>query len=237
VTLLRRAQGAAERMDEPDVHRGQLESALDHVAMVNRWLGARRALLRHVRWALPRSGRRPARVVDVGTGSADLPLAIADWAHVEGRGIDITALDRHAATLAVAARRTLARPEVRLARADALDLPFRPGTFDLALMSMTLHHMEGADLTGVLRELGRVAQGGAVLVCELERSAAHYLGARILAGTVWRGNPITRHDGPLSVRRSFTPRELRSLARDAGLGDPEVFRHPVFRLVLRARAA
>lgn len=236
MTWLRRVHGAGERMDAPDVDPGQLESALDQVAAVNRWLGARRALLRHMDWALPPEQNAPARILDVGTGSADLPLAIADWAPVRGRSVQIVAVDRHAATLDVAVRRTSGRQEIRVARADALTLPFRAGTFDVGLLSMTLHHMEGPDLVSVLRELGRVARGGSVLVCDLERSAAHYLGARILAATFWRRNPITRHDGPLSILRSFTPRELRALARGAGLEDPVVHRHPVFRLVLRARA-
>lgn len=237
MTCLRRANDAEELMDAPDVDRSHLESALDHVAAVNRWLGARRALLRHLPWALPPGHQAPARILDVGTGSADLPLAVADWARGRGRRVEIVAVDHHASTLGVAAQRSSGRQEVRVARADALQLPFPSGAFDLALLSMTLHHMEGPALVGVLRELGRVARGGRVLVCELERSTIHYVGARILAGTFWRGNPITRHDGPLSILRSFTPGELRTLARDAGLVEPVVRRHPVFRLVLRARAA
>jgi SAM-dependent methyltransferase len=236
VTRLRRVNGAAERMDEPDVEPTHLEAALNHVASVNRWLGARRALLIHLRRALPTPADGPVRILDVGTGSADLPLAIVDWAREHDREVDVTAVDRHAATLDVAAHRATARRNVRLARADALHLPFPAGAFHLALLSMTLHHLEGDDLVGALQELGRVARGGVVLVCELERSAVHYMGARVLAATVWRRNPITRHDGPLSVLRSFTPPELRSLASDAGLHQPEVRRHPVFRLVLQAHA-
>jgi flavin-dependent dehydrogenase len=42
-------------------------------------------------------------------------------------------------------------------------------------------------------------------------------GARLLAATAWRSHPITRHDGPLSIRRSFTVGEARRLARASGL--------------------
>jgi SAM-dependent methyltransferase len=233
MTRLRRAVHAQEHMDAPGVDPHLLESALHHVSQVNRWFGARRALVRHLPWGLP-PGR--SRVLDVGTGSADLPQAIARWARRGGRPIEIMAVDRHAATLDVARRRTQAWPEVLPVRADGLELPFRDGSFHLVLLSMTLHHMDGPALVDILAELSRVARGGRVLVGELERAVPHYLGARLLAATVWRGNPVTRHDGPLSVLRAFTPAELRDLAERAGLRVRAVRRHPFYRLVLRAEA-
>lgn len=224
-------------MDRPGVDPADLSAALDHVAAVNRWLGGRRALLGHMSWALDQAAdTRIRRVIDVGTGSGDLPIAVDHWAHARALPLDITAVDLHPATLKVAARRTRRHPGIHLSRANGLRLPFADGTFDAALLSMTLHHMDGPALHEILAELGRVARGGRVLVGELERSVPGYLGARILAATVWRRNPVTRHDGPLSVLRAFTADELRDLALRAGLRDPGVHRHPIFRLVLRAHA-
>lgn len=242
MTILARVDGAAERMDRPDVDRDHLDDALGHVAAVNRWLGATRALLRHLPDALPdapaasRPTRPAPRVLDVGTGSGDLPLAVVGWARERDRRLDLTAVDIHQATLEVAAERTAADPAIRLVRSDGLRLPFRTGTFDLALLSMTLHHMNGAMVVEALRELARVARGGRVLVAELERCLPNYVGARLLAGTLWRRNPVTRHDGPLSVLRAFTPGELLELARTAGLGRARVHRHFFYRLVLLAEA-
>jgi ubiquinone/menaquinone biosynthesis C-methylase UbiE len=233
VTLLRRQDGAEERMDSPAVDRADLDRALRDLGRVNRWTGARRALLRHLPRVLP-PGR--SQVLDVGTGAADLPLAIAHWAARRSRSVTLTAVDRHAGTVDHAAMQVGRRPGIRLLRADALHLPFPAGAFDLAVLSMTLHHLDGPDLVRAVTELGRVARGGYVLVGELERCVPNYVGARVLAATVWRASPITRHDGPLSVLRAFTPGELGDIARRAGLRDPRVHRHPLFRLVLTARA-
>lgn len=237
MTLLSRAVHAPERMDEPEVDPEALRTALDHIADVNRWLGARRALVRHLEWAIPRRDTGPdgdaARVLDLGTGSGDLAELIAGWGRRRGRAIRVVGVDLHAGTLRVARDRT---ERIALVRGDGLRLPFREGAFDLVHLSMVLHHMDGPALTGLLEEAGRVARGGRILVGELERSVLHYLGARALAATVWRSNPVTRHDGPLSVRRAFTPAELRELAGAAGLRHPSVHRHPVYRLVLRAEA-
>ncbi|NIP80831.1 MAG: methyltransferase domain-containing protein, partial [Gemmatimonadetes bacterium] len=167
---------------------------------------------------------------------ADLPVAVAEWGQKHDRPIEIVAVDRHPGTLHAARKRTAGNPRIRLTRGDGLRLPFPAGAFDVALLSMTLHHMEGDALTGLLAEVRRVARGGRVLVGELERSVPNYLGARLLAATIWRRNPVTRHDGPLSVRRAFTPAELLALARDAGFRHPTVHRHAFYRLVLRAEA-
>ena len=233
MTLLPRAEGDREVMDRADVPPDALRAALQDVAAVNRWLGGRRALLRHLDWALPAGAHR---VLDVGTGAADLPMAVVDWARRRGRSVRITAVDRHTGTVAVAASRTAGSPEIRTVQGDGLRLPFRDGAFDLALLSMTLHHMDGAALVCALTELARVARGGRVLVGELERCLPGYLGARFLAATVWRAHPVTRHDGPLSVRRAFTPAELLGLGRRAGLRVPRVQRHRFYRLVLCAEA-
>lgn len=220
-------------MDRRDVERAALEQGLDHVAAINRWTGARRALLRHLPWALHEGG---GAVLDVGTGSADLPRAVLRWAEARGLRIAVTAVDRHAVTLDVARRRTSVGSQVRLVGADALHLPFPTGAFDVGLLSMTLHHMDGHGLIASLAELRRVVRGGRVLVGELERALPNYLGARLLGATIWRSNPITRHDGPLSVLRAFTPGEIRQLAVEAGFRRAAVFRHPFYRIVLRAEA-
>jgi SAM-dependent methyltransferase len=230
VTRLPRLLDATERMDRPDADPNVLAASLAQVAAVNRWLGGTRALLAHLDVLLPDND---ATLLDVGTGSADLPRAIA--AHRRGRGLTrVIALDLHPVTLAVARDQNPAHPGLAFCQADALALPLPDGAVDVALLSMTLHHFDGDDQVAVLRELGRVARRG-VLVGELERSWPAYAGARLLAATVWRRNAITRHDGPVSVRRAFTAAELAALARRARLRDVSVHRHPLFRLVLRAR--
>src|SRR5690606_23026641 len=170
---------------------------------------------------------------DAGTGIGDLPRAIAERARRDGHGLRIVATDVHPQTLEIARRRLAAWPEITVEAADVRDLPYPDRAFDVALLSLTLHHLDDEDQITALRELGRVARR-AVIVGELERSWPAYVGARILAATVWRRNRLTRHDGPISVLRAFTPGELLDLARRAGLERPHVHRHPLFRLVLVA---
>jgi hypothetical protein len=82
----------------------------------------------------------------------------------------------------------------------------------------------------ILGELARVSSK-AVIVNELKRTRLNYIGAKLLAMTFWRSNPLTRHDGPLSVLRAFTRRELEQLCAAAGLRG-RVYEHYFQRLVL-----
>jgi 2-polyprenyl-3-methyl-5-hydroxy-6-metoxy-1,4-benzoquinol methylase len=230
---LRSRAGGAERMDEPDIDARELEDGLADLRAVNRWLGGRRVAIRLLGRMLRRMpAGQPVRVLDVATGSADLPLALVRWAARRGILLEVLATDAHERTLAAARRAVATEPRVRIAPADALALPFDDGAFDFALCATALHHFDDAAALRVVRELDRVARYGWV-VSDLSRSLPALIGARILAATLWRNNPVTRHDGPLSVRRAFRPAELRALARRAGLEGARVRRHPVFRLSLQ----
>lgn len=212
----------------------ELERSLAHVEAVDRWLGGERALRRHLRDLPPGRG---VHVLDVGTGDGQVLRRTCAWLDRRNglaRGVGV---DLHGPMLTVASRRSLgdSGPPVRLVRADGLALPFADDSFDVSTCTLTLHHFGPDDAVSLVREMARVTRGR-VLVGDLERSRLNYLGARLLAATVWRRNPITRHDGPLSVLRSFTPEELDTVGRKAGLRNVRVRRHLPFRLVLEGRS-
>lgn len=107
---------------------------------------------------------RPARLLDVCTGTADVALACAGRDGVVGCDFCLPMLLR--------ARRKVARSgsEVVLAAADALALPFADGTFDAVTVAFGVRNFE--DLDRGLAELVRVtAAGGVVLVLEFSRPA------------------------------------------------------------------
>lgn len=220
-------------MDEPAVDTADLARSLADLRRVNRLLGGRRSVFHHLLPMVRRLARAgsPVRVLDVASGSGDLPLALAEWGRSRGISLQVTATDAHPGTLALAGAHTAGDPDVEVKQADALDLPFEDGAFDLALCSTALHHFDPHPAIRVLREMNRVAAGGLV-VGDLRRSVLALAGAHLLAATVWRKSRLTKHDGPLSVRRAYTPEEMAMLAHAAGMPDARVHAHLPFRLVL-----
>ena len=231
MTRLPRAAGA-ERMDEPGQDPAELGRSLADLRAVNRWLGGYRVVLHHLGRLAARHPRPAYRVLDVATGSADIPLQVAAWARARGVRMEIVATDLHATTLEFARRHAAGEADVRVEAADALDLPYPDGAFDFALCSTALHHFDArGQLLRVLGEMDRVARIGGI-VNDLRRSRPALIGANLLAATFWRTHPVTRHDGPLSVRRAFTPAELDELARAAALPGAWVHAHVPFRVAL-----
>ena len=218
-----------ERMEQPGLDTSELLLALETLAGVNRRFGATRLVLRHLA-ALDDGSPTPLSLLDVGTGYADIPRDVARWARRRGRPVRITALDRHAGTLALAGRACADYPEIRVRQGDALRLPFPAQSFDVVLASQILHHMEGADAVQLLRELARVARR-AVLVHDLRRGAWPQLVTWAALRLVSRSSVI-RHDGPMSIRRGYVPAEMLDLARKAGWRSPRLTRHAFFRLAL-----
>jgi ubiquinone/menaquinone biosynthesis C-methylase UbiE len=220
---LPRAAGALELLDRPAPH-ADLRECLDDVARLNGVFGGRLVTLAHVRRLLRRvPARRVATVVDLGTGGADIPRALVRWARRAGRSIRVLAVDRDAATLDVAARATRCYPEIVLLQADALALPLAPRSVDVVISALTLHHLEPAAAETVLAAMDRTARVGFV-VNDLYRSRAAY--ALVwLATRVLTRNRMSRHDGPLSVLRAYTPEEVRAICARAGIAGVRIRRY------------
>lgn len=217
-----------ELLDGAEHDQAELAESLFQVAQVNRLFGGARALRRHLERLL-HAGE--LRLLDVGTGNGDTAAELTAWAAARGARFSVTGLDHHAGVLAVARDRSDSRAGPRLVRGDALALPFRDRSFDVAFCTLTLHHFRDDDAVRLIAEMARVSRD-TVLVNDLERGVLSYWSARVLSATLWRRNRITRHDGPLSVLRSFTVTELLGLGRRAPLHAPTVRRHFPFRLVL-----
>lgn len=208
---------------------------LRQLRWINRHCGGVRLVLRRLERLLEEDGPPTAalRILDVATGSADLPLRLVEWAGRRGLRLRVVALDRNPSVLRVARAETRGVSEVCLVRADARALPVRAGSFDYALCSLFLHQLDESSGLALLRSLLETV-GRAVLVNELRRGALHYAAAWALARALTR-NPITRNDAPASVRNAYTPQELRALGRSSGAARVEVWRHAPFRacMVLR----
>jgi len=221
---LARAAGVLEIIDGPPVPFKEMACCMTDIARVNGLFGGRMVTMVHVKRllaALPAD--RLITVLDVGTGAGDIPRALVRWARRQGRRIRVFALDRDAATLRIAAELVRDYPEITFLRGDALALPIRPEAVDLTISAMTLHHLEPDAGVRYLAEMDRAARVGFV-VNDLVRSRIAHWVVWLITRFITR-SAISRHDGPLSVRRSYTPGEVTGLCEKAGLLDANVVHH------------
>jgi SAM-dependent methyltransferase len=213
VTTLARDANARERIDGP-LPPADLRATLDDLDRLNAWFGGYALTLRRIRRAaaaLPRGAC--LRVVDVGGGRGDLAVHVVRWARRAGHPVRVLVVDSDDATLALARWGTAASPEIRLVQADAGALPLRDGAADVAHAALTLHHLDGE---GAVACLGQMAAAAPVVIVNDLLRTPLTLALVWLATRALRLHPVSRHDGPVSVRRAWSAEDLVMLAEKAG---------------------
>lgn len=217
---MRRVVGVREHLDGDLGATSTLEGNLRDLRRINRLFGGAALSVEAIR-RLVEARRVPAgaalRVLDVGTGAADIPTALlraaGPWSSVV-----VTAVDSRREVLDAAVRvdpALASEPGLTLEAADGRSLPFAVRAFGVAHASLVLHHLDREDAVAFIRELARVASVGIVLN-DLARSRLALAGAWVVLHALTR-NPWTLHDGVLSVRRAWTVEEAEGLVREAGL--------------------
>jgi ubiquinone/menaquinone biosynthesis C-methylase UbiE len=200
----------AELMDDEATGTvADLRENLRDLARINAWFGGTNSIL----GAIDELPVMPRTILDVGCGGADVPRAVLEHLSRRGSRAHCVALDRSARVLSYAAAAVSGSDAISTVQGDATALPFEAGTFDLVMCSLALHHLAPADAEQALREMARV--GAHVIVSDLRRSRAAWFAARALLPLITR-NRFTLHDGPISVRRAYTPDEVRAMAERAG---------------------
>jgi ubiquinone/menaquinone biosynthesis C-methylase UbiE len=203
-----------EMMDAPNNPRALLEGDLINLRRFNRLLGGYRGVESALAELAARERLKRLSLLDVGTGSADIPERIVEWCGRRGIEVTIVALDRDPVTVHFAAESEKHHPEIAMVRGDAAQPPFAPKSFDFVLASQFLHHFTEEEIVALLKTWSRVARR-AVIVSDLVRHPLAYYGIRLLT-RLCTANVMTRTDAPLSVKRAFTVGEWRELLRRAG---------------------
>ena len=223
----------AETMDDAALRRN-----LGDIRRINWLLGwtafTVRGVARQAEAIAKNSGKREFSLLDVASGSADIPLAIARWADRAGYKARIVATDISPQIVAVAQEQAANTPSVTVEPQDALNLPYAPGSFDIALCTLAIHHFEPERAVELLAGMARVAKH--VLVFDVARARLAYIGSLLLTRLLFM-DAMTCHDAPASVRRAYSAQELRELGVKADLQDLRVGVGIPWRLALSASGA
>jgi SAM-dependent methyltransferase len=200
-----------ELMDRSQPVSAELESDLENIRELNRWFGSYALVSMFLScWIKP--GAR-LRIVDLATGSGDIPRLIAEYGRKIGAELQINALDRQSATLEIARKLSARYPEITFVEGDVLEWqPTEPN--DIVFCTLALHHFSEDDAVRVLQHCRKLSRKF-VLVSDLCRGWFGALGVHLLTATMFR-EPMTKHDARLSIARAFSFSEMNLLARRSG---------------------
>ncbi|WP_375248965.1 methyltransferase domain-containing protein [Sphingomonas sp.] len=215
---------ADEWMDADDLPAEVYADVVGDLARVNRVTMAARPTLAFLsRVVTPGTC---CRILDVGYGDGDMLRGIARWGRKRGMTLELTGIDINPRSHAAALAHTPADVAIDWRVGDYADLAGEP--WDVVLSSLVAHHMTQTQLIGFLRFMEAHARQG-WMVNDLHRHAVAYHGWPLLAA-LYRWHPIVRHDGHVSIARSYRRPEWQALLAEAGVADARITRHFPFRL-------
>ena len=224
-----------EHIDTGNYTAAEYEDCIGELQLVNRWMGDAHTLKSTLFKEVAADQLKQFSVLDVGAGSGELLRVTASWARETERTVRAVGLELNERSASSILEESRGFSEITSVRGDALALPFRNADFDYVICSLFTHHFVEEQVVQILREMSRVARRR-IIVIDLHRHPIAYFLYTTLGKLVLK-NRLIRHDGALSILRSFKAEELLALAKRAGLRRVWVSRHFPYRLVLNARAA
>jgi SAM-dependent methyltransferase len=154
------------------------------------------------------------RILDIGCARGGVLSDLSRQLGVEVLGVDLRAP-------------ILPDGNVPIIRADAIRDRLPPA--DLAFSMHVGHHLSEGDLIALIRNVGRSCRRF-VLLDLVRHPLPLALFRMVVAPWVSR---IASADGQVSIRRSYTPTELRRITAEALSGSGAQFRHSVSLLYIR----
>jgi SAM-dependent methyltransferase len=193
----------------------ELRECLRSITTINRLTFAYRPTLS---WLDALRGRMLAQqqtvhIVDVGCGYGDLLRRIHDWAKRHKVPVLLTGIDLN--PNAVRAAREATAPFVAtFHEGNAYD--FKPAQpIDLVVNSLVMHHLEDAEIVGLLRWMESTARLG-WFVNDLHRQPTPYRLFRTLVRFT-TCHRFVKHDGAVSILRSFRHNDWTELLARANI--------------------
>jgi SAM-dependent methyltransferase len=197
----------------------ELRDCYRSIARVNRLTQAYHPTihwLNHVYWSLPRQ-TKPVRIVDVGCGYGDMLRQVYEWAEEKHLPVHLTGIDLNPDAIR-AAREASVPGTVTYLAGNAFDFVPREG-IDLVISSLLTHHLSDGEIVNFLDWMETHARMG-WFINDLHRQPMPYHVFRV-ASCFTRWHRFVKHDGPVSILRSFRQEDWRALCRAAAIPPDE----------------
>ena len=162
-------------------------------------------------------------LLDVGFGHGDMLRRIHRWSERRGLLARLSGIDLTPQSTAAARAATPAAMAIDFQTGDVLDYRAQPPP-DFIISSLFTHHLADADIVRFLAWMEATAQRG-WMVNDLHRNAFAYHGFALLARLAgW--HRFVRHDGPVSIARSFRRDDWTRLLQQAAVPGSIAWRFP-----------
>jgi len=202
----------AELIDAPAISKELLYKNLRELDFINRILRGHAASLLGIKKLITNKNKL-YHLVDLGCGSGDTLRYIADWARVHGYKVTLTGIDQNPDAIDFLTNHCKNYPEITGVASDYRSFLHKEASIDIVHCSLFCHHLNDTDLLDLFVNLKLHAHTGFV-VNDLHRHWITYYSVYLITHLL-NGSTLSKHDGPISVLRSFKRKEIISLLQKA----------------------
>lgn len=170
------------------------------------------------------------RVLDIATGSGDIPINLAQRARNADLRFEFVGADISKTAIDLAQKKAHAKNVA----VDFIQLDVSteeiPSGFDVIMTSLFTHHLDPPQVIDLFSKMHKATKQ-LLLVNDLVRSPLSFAIVWLATRLVTR-SPIVQYDGPVSVKASYTMKEMKQLAQKAGLNNCSIKYYPPCRQLL-----
>lgn len=202
-----------ELMDLPTAGEIETRHALREIDTINHLLGGYNVIfdaLDRLQWT-----DKTLTIVDLGCGGGDMLRAIADWALQRRRHVNLIGIDYNPVMTAYAREESVVFPNIHYRTMNVLDDRLMEEKADVIINSLFCHHFNQEQLVVLVRRMHQLASQ-AVIINDIHRHWFAYYSIKMLTWMFSR-NALVRYDAALSVARSLTRAEWKSVLKEAGI--------------------
>lgn len=191
---------------------------LKDMEFLNQWLGYNKILIGAINTIIKKNkpfwqGKKIS-IADLGCGSGDGLRCIGDWLKKKGYQSDLSGIDGNEAIIAYAKEKSINYLNIKYYVKDILlEETYAGFNCDIFVLSNICHHFNECEIKNLLKIL-KNSNCKFVIINDLHRCLWAYLGIRVLS-TICHFSTLTKHDGPLSVRKGFRKKDLTNILESA----------------------
>lgn len=200
----------AELMDDAALDPGILEAVLKDVSFANKVLGGNRITEKAVTKILREHPGYNFRILDVGCGDGTMLRKLALLCRRHRFNADFIGLDLSEPAITLARQQSEEYPEIEYFAGDLMQANPQKISCDIALCTLTLHHIPTTQVPVFLQHLAKTARM-AIVVNDLQRSRLAYYLFKVFS-SIFIKTKVARHDGLVSIKRGFRRKELRQFS-------------------------
>jgi 2-polyprenyl-3-methyl-5-hydroxy-6-metoxy-1,4-benzoquinol methylase len=194
-------------MDDFEMEGEILSEALDKIATINQLLGGNKITIEGIaKLLVGKDKSKTYSIVDIGCGNGDMLRKIADFGLTNNYNFQLKGVDANQFTINYAKKLTVKYPNIEYHSINIFDESFDHLKYDIALLTLTLHHFSNSEIQSLLDKINKKATIG-IVVNDLQRSITPYRLFQFVA-VVFNLNKMSKQDGLVSILRGFKKQDL-----------------------------